>query len=71
MMQHERHLFHRTARRPSTPRNSLFGALRQSKSLSGAGFEALREVLDQQGRFGRRILDLKDDVYAEGEAELG
>ncbi len=38
---------------------------------TGAGFEALREVLDQQGHFGRRILDLDYDVYAEGEAELG
>jgi Fe2+ transport system protein B len=38
---------------------------------TGAGFEALLEVLDQQGNFGRRILDLDYDVYAEGEAELG
>jgi len=38
---------------------------------TGAGFEALLEVLDQQGSFGRRILDLDYDVYAAGEAELG
>jgi Ni2+-binding GTPase involved in maturation of urease and hydrogenase len=38
---------------------------------TGAGFGALLEVLDQQGSFGRRILDLDYDVYAEGEAELG
>ena len=38
---------------------------------TGAGFDALLEVLDQQGNFGRRILELDYDVYAEGEAELG
>jgi Ni2+-binding GTPase involved in maturation of urease and hydrogenase len=38
---------------------------------TGVGFEALLEVLDQQGSFGRRILDLDYDVYAAGEAELG
>ncbi len=38
---------------------------------TGAGFEALLEVVDQEGHFGRRILDLDYDVYAEGEAELG
>lgn len=38
---------------------------------TGAGCEALLEVLDQQGDFGRRILELDYDVYAEGEAELG
>ncbi len=38
---------------------------------TGAGFEALLEILDQQGDFGRRILELDYDVYAEGEAELG
>ena len=38
---------------------------------TGAGFDALRELLDQQGHFGRRILELDYDVYAEGEAELG
>src|SRR5205807_829915 len=38
---------------------------------SGAGFESLLEMLDQQGIFGRRILDLDYNIYAEGEAELG
>lgn len=38
---------------------------------TGAGVGGLLEVLDQQGHFGRRILDLDYDVYAEGEAELG
>jgi G3E family GTPase len=38
---------------------------------TGQGFEALTELLDQQGPFGRRILDIDYDVYAEGEAELG
>ena len=28
-------------------------------------------MLDQRGVFGRRILDLDYDIYAEGEAELG
>jgi len=38
---------------------------------TGAGFDALTELLDQQGDFGRRVLDIDYDVYAEGEAELG
>ena len=38
---------------------------------TGAGFDALLEVLDQKGRFGRRILELDYDIYAAGEAELG
>jgi len=38
---------------------------------SGEGFDALTELLDQRGGFGRRILDLDYDIYAEGEAELG
>lgn len=37
----------------------------------GTGFEALCELLDQEGDFGRRILDVDYDIYAEGEAELG
>jgi len=40
-------------------------------ALTGEGFEALAEMLDQRGAFGRRILDLDYDIYAEGEAELG
>ena len=38
---------------------------------SGQGFEALIELLEQQGNFGRKILDIDYDAYAEGEAELG
>jgi len=38
---------------------------------TGDGFDALTELLDQQGDFGRRVLDIDYDVYAEGEAELG
>jgi Ni2+-binding GTPase involved in maturation of urease and hydrogenase len=38
---------------------------------TGAGFEALIELLDQEGNFGRKILDIDYDIYAEGEAELG
>jgi G3E family GTPase len=38
---------------------------------TGQGFEALTELLDQEGDFGRKILDIDYDVYAEGEAELG
>ena len=38
---------------------------------TGQGFEALAEVLGQDGHFGRKILDIDYDIYAEGEAELG
>jgi Ni2+-binding GTPase involved in maturation of urease and hydrogenase len=38
---------------------------------TGQGFEALTQLLDQQGSFGRKILDIDYDIYAEGEAELG
>ena len=38
---------------------------------SGAGFDSLTELLDQQGDFGRKVLDIDYDIYAEGEAELG
>jgi hypothetical protein len=38
---------------------------------TGAGFESLCEFLDQEGEFGRRLMDVDYDVYAEGEAELG
>jgi G3E family GTPase len=38
---------------------------------SGQGFEALTELLEQTGGFGRKILDIDYDTYAEGEAELG
>ena len=38
---------------------------------TGDGFDGLIELLDQQGDFGRRVLDIDYDTYAQGEAELG
>jgi G3E family GTPase len=38
---------------------------------TGEGFEQLVDQLAQRGDFGKRILDLDYDIYAEGEAELG
>ncbi len=38
---------------------------------TGDGFDSLVEFLDQRGEFGRRLMDLDYDIYAEGEAELG
>ena len=38
---------------------------------TGQGFAALEELLAQDGNFGRRVLDIDYDIYAEGEAELG
>jgi G3E family GTPase len=49
---------------PNTP-------LLQMSAKTGQGFEALTELLDQKGAFGRKILDIDYDVYAEGEAEMG
>jgi Ni2+-binding GTPase involved in maturation of urease and hydrogenase len=49
---------------PGTP------VLRMS-AKTGAGFEALAEFLDQRGAFGRKVLEIDYDTYAEGEAELG
>jgi Ni2+-binding GTPase involved in maturation of urease and hydrogenase len=43
----------------------------QVSAKTGAGFPALIEFLEQEGDFGRKILDIDYDVYAEGEAELG
>lgn len=40
-------------------------------AATGQGFDALAELLEQSGGFGRRILDIDYDTYAEGEAELG
>ena len=40
-------------------------------AATGAGFEGLTEFLEQHGAFGRKILDIDYDTYAEGEAELG
>eukprot|EP00913_Durusdinium_trenchii_P005651 g5269.t1 len=38
---------------------------------SGEGFDGLTALLEQQGDFGRKVLDIDYDIYAEGEAELG
>jgi len=38
---------------------------------TGAGCETLLALLEQEGDFGRRVLDIDYDIYAEGEAELG
>jgi G3E family GTPase len=52
------------AQYPGTP-------LLRVSALTGQGFEALTQLLDQEGNFGQKILDIDYDVYAEGEAELG
>ncbi|MBA4032720.1 MAG: cobalamin biosynthesis protein P47K [Planctomyces sp.] len=52
------------AKIPGTP------VLRVS-AKTGDGFEVYRELLGQDGAFGRKILDIDYDIYAEGEAELG
>src|SRR5438094_510962 len=52
------------ARFPGTP------ILRVS-AKTGQGFEGLFALLEQQGEFGRKILNIDYDTYAEGEAELG
>lgn len=49
---------------PGTP------VLRMS-AKTGNGFEALVEMVDQRGKFGRRVMDVDYDTYAVGEAELG
>jgi G3E family GTPase len=46
-------------------------AVLRLSAKTGQGFEALTQLLDQQGRFGQRILEIDYDTYAEGEAELG
>jgi Ni2+-binding GTPase involved in maturation of urease and hydrogenase len=38
---------------------------------TGEGFPALCEMLEQRGGFGRHVMDVDYDLYAEGEAELG
>src|SRR5688500_11498879 len=38
---------------------------------TGLGFDAYEALLDQDGAFGRKLLDIDYDTYAEGEAELG
>jgi len=43
----------------------------QMSAMTGQGFGAFTAALAQRGGFGRKILDIDYDVYAEGEAELG
>jgi len=38
---------------------------------TGEGFAAYEALLAQDGAFGRKLLDIDYDIYAEGEAELG
>ncbi len=38
---------------------------------TGEGFDTLSSVLNQEGEFGRKILQIDYDTYAEGEAEMG
>jgi Ni2+-binding GTPase involved in maturation of urease and hydrogenase len=38
---------------------------------TGEGFDPLIEFLGQDGDFGRRVLEIDYDTYADGEAELG
>ncbi|HUG66229.1 MAG TPA: GTP-binding protein [Pirellulaceae bacterium] len=38
---------------------------------SGEGCDALIAMLEQRGQFGRRVMEVDYDVYADGEAELG
>lgn len=38
---------------------------------TGTGFDGLTDFLEQEGDFGRKVLDIDYDTYAEGEAELG
>ncbi|MFN0055169.1 MAG: GTP-binding protein [Planctomycetales bacterium] len=43
----------------------------QMSAKTGEGFSGLCDFLDQRGNFGRRIMEVDYDIYAEGEAELG
>lgn len=38
---------------------------------TGDGFSALTETLALRGQFGKRVMEVDYDIYAEGEAELG
>jgi G3E family GTPase len=49
---------------PETP-------LVRMSARTGQGFDLLADLLDQEGNFGRKVLDIDYDTYAEGEAELG
>jgi Ni2+-binding GTPase involved in maturation of urease and hydrogenase len=49
---------------PGTPVISI-------SAKTGHGFDSLTQLLEQEGAFGRKVLDIDYDVYADGEAELG
>lgn len=49
---------------PDTP-------LLRISAKTGTGFEQLTDWLNREGEFGRRLLDIDYDTYADGEAELG
>lgn len=53
-----------SARYPGVP-------LLRVSARTGQGFDAVFELLDQQGSFGKKILTIDYDIYAAGEAELG
>ena len=38
---------------------------------TGDGFAAMITMLEQRGQFGRRVMEVDYNIYAEGEAELG
>jgi G3E family GTPase len=42
-----------------------------ASAKKGQGFDAYTELLDQDGAFARKFIDIDYDTYAEGEAELG
>lgn len=43
----------------------------RTSAITGEGFEKLFETLEQEGEFGKRLMEVDYDVYAEGEADLG
>lgn len=43
----------------------------QLSAKNGSGIDALCEVLDQQGVFGKNVMEVDYEIYAQGEAELG
>lgn len=49
---------------PDTP-------LLRISARTGEGIDRLVQFLEQRGDFGRKVLDIDYDTYAEGEAELG
>jgi G3E family GTPase len=49
---------------PTTP-------ILKMSARTGQGFDLLASLLEQEGHFGQKILDIDYDTYAEGEAELG